>query len=84
MVLATVARTVIDFTNVHGNHYILAAGSTPAWTRLYQMGISKLWDEISVDFIVQGYIDGNWRPFEKDVNYEAFLVKRKQIGTFET
>ena len=83
MVLATVARTVIDFTNAHGNPYILAIGITPVRTRLYQMGISKLWSEISVDFIVQGYVDGNWRPFERDVNYEAFLVKRKENGTFE-
>src|SRR6476659_8472506 len=46
-VLATVANTIIDFTNHHGNHYIYAAGSTESRTRLYQMGISQLWDKIN-------------------------------------
>ena len=41
------------------------------------MGISGLWDEISIDFEVQGFKNGSWLPFEKGVNYEAFLVKRK-------
>lgn len=77
IVLATVAKTVIDFTNIYGNHYIFAIGSTTARTRLYQMGISGLWNEISIDFEIHGFKSGSWHPFEKGVNYEAFLVKRK-------
>ena len=77
MVLATVAKTVIDFTSIHGNHYIFATGSTPARTRLYQMGIAGLWDEISLDFEVLGFRSGGWEPFARNVNYDAFLVKRK-------
>jgi hypothetical protein len=77
IVFATVAKTVIDFTNIHGNHYIFATGSTVARTRLYQMGLSKLWDEISIDFVVLGFRKGDWEPFQKNVNYESFLVKRK-------
>jgi hypothetical protein len=52
MILATVANTIFDFTNNYGKHYIFATGSTPARTRLYQMGISSLWNEISIDFAV--------------------------------
>ncbi|GAA3975559.1 DUF6934 family protein [Mucilaginibacter dorajii] len=77
IVLATVAKTVIDFTNIHGNHYVFATGSTSSRTRLYQMGISGLWEEISKDFKVLGFVKGDWQPFQKNVNYEAFLVKRK-------
>jgi hypothetical protein len=77
IVLGTVAKTIIDFTNIHGNHYIFATGSTRARTRLYQMGISRLWNEISIDFEVLGFKDGDWELFQKNVNYEAFLVKRK-------
>jgi hypothetical protein len=77
MVLATVAKTVIDFTNIHGNHYVFATGSTPARTRLYQISISALLNEISKDFEVMGFKDSRWESFKKNVNYEAFLVKRK-------
>jgi hypothetical protein len=77
IVLATVAKAVIDFTNIHGNHYIFATGSTAVRTRLYQMSIAGLWDEIRMDFEVFGFKNGTWYPFEKNVNYEAFLVKRK-------
>ena len=55
MVLAPVANTIFDFSNNYGNHYIFATDSAPARTRLYQMGITGLWNEISVDFIVLGF-----------------------------
>ena len=77
IVLATVANTVIDFTNHHGNHYIYARGSTPARTRLYQIGISGLLEDISTNFEVYGLRADSWHAFERNVNYEAFLIKRK-------
>jgi hypothetical protein len=77
IVLATVANTIIDFTNHYGNHYIYATGSTSSRTRLYQIGITGLWEQISIDFDVYGLKDDNWHEFQKNVNYEAFLVKRK-------
>ena len=77
MVLATVASTIIDFTNHYGNHLIHAEGSTPARTRLYQMGISSIWEEISTDFEVYGLREGDWHEFMRSINYEAFLIKRK-------
>ena len=36
-----------------------------------------LWEQISLNFDVYGFKDGGWHPFQKNVNYEAFLVKRK-------
>ena len=77
LVLATVANTINDFCDRYGNHFIYAEGSTPARTRLYQISISALWDEISLNFDVYGFSDGEWRRFEKNVNYAAFFVKRK-------
>ncbi|QEC75942.1 DUF6934 family protein [Mucilaginibacter ginsenosidivorax] len=77
MVLATVANTVIDFTNYYGNQYIYATGSTPARTRLYQIGIAGLWEKISIDFEVYGLKEDSWHEFKKNVNYDAFLVRRK-------
>jgi hypothetical protein len=78
IVLATVANTIATFCDHYGNHYIYAEGSTPSRTRLYQMGIAGLWDEISQDFEVYGLNNSNWQAFKPyGVNYEAFLVKRK-------
>lgn len=76
-VLATVAATVIDFMEDHPDAIIIAAGSTPARTRLYQMGIAKVFQEISRNFEIQGYINNSWRPFQKEVNYTAFLLKAR-------
>lgn len=77
IVLATVANSIIDFSDHFGNHYIYAEGSTLARTRLYQMGILRLWDDIRIDFDIYGLIDGVPSEFKKNVNYDAFLVKRK-------
>ncbi len=76
IILATVARSVIEFCDHYGDHFILAKGSTPVRTRLYQMGINRLLPEISADFDVFGYTGELLNTFEMNVNYDAFLVKR--------
>jgi hypothetical protein len=76
-VLATVSATAIDFTNKFPGAIIYAEGSTPARTRLYQMGIANNIKEISEDFEIEGYINEAWEPFQKGRNYGAFLVRRK-------
>ena len=76
-VLATVADTINTFCDHYGDHYIYAKGSTTVRTRLYQMSISRLWEEISINFIVYGVIKGVAMDFHKNVNYDGFLVKRK-------
>jgi hypothetical protein len=76
-ILATVANTINDFCDHFGNHFIYASGSTPARTRLYQISISNLLDEISVQFDVYGIKNDIPYKFQKNVNYEGFLVKRK-------
>ncbi|BAU52825.1 DUF6934 family protein [Mucilaginibacter gotjawali] len=76
-VLATVANTINEFCDHYGNHWIFATGSTQSRTRLYQMGIARLWREINIDFDVYGEKNGKWQPFHMGVNYDAFLVKRR-------
>ena len=56
---------------------IFAIGSTPSRTRLYQMGISRYFDEILELFMISGLLENHWGEFEADNNYQAFLVKRK-------
>jgi len=76
-VLATVASTVIDFIKTYGSFPIYAQGSTPPRTRLYQLSISYLLEEINRDFTVRGFRNNNWELFQRNVNYEAFLVEKK-------
>jgi len=77
IVLATVANTIHDFSDRYGNHYIFATGSNRVRTRLYQINISRLLDEISIDFEVYGVIGDQQYKFQRNVNYDGFLVKRK-------
>jgi hypothetical protein len=41
------------------------------------MGIAANWTEIEPLLIVYGYTNDDWRPFEKNINYEAFLAIRR-------
>ena len=76
-ILATVASTTIAFTDVHGKLPVYAQGSSPAKTRLYQMGINAHYEEVMCLFWVYGLKHGEWRIFTPGVNFEAFLVIRK-------
>ena len=45
-ILATIAATVLEFTQQFPDIIVYVKGSTPSRTRLYQMGISGNWIEI--------------------------------------
>lgn len=75
--LATVAKTVVDFMQRYPGSIILAKGSTPARTRLYQMGISQFWSEIAILFEIKVFKDDNWHPYERGKNFEAFFIVKK-------
>jgi len=76
-VIATVAGTVIEFIKYYPRATVFAKGSTPARTRLYQIGIFANWPEISQRFVIQGFINGEWQVFQQGINYQAFLLKVK-------
>ena len=41
------------------------------------MGIAKNLLEIKVDFVVYGYINDTWEEFKERIDYQAFLLKKK-------
>lgn len=59
------------------NQLIYIAGSTPSRTRLYQISVAKFYDEIKADFDLHGDTVTNAVRFEKNVNYQGFLIRRK-------
>lgn len=79
-VLATVIDALNEFSDKHPEASIIAIGSTKARTRLYRMGITKYFDEIPTHYLIYGLRNGEWEGFEKETEYEAFLVKRKKIS----
>ncbi len=78
-VLATVVSAVYAFTDLNPNAWVYATGSTKSRTRLYKMGISKYLDKVGNDFEVFGLKDDTWILFNKEIEYDAFVVKRKIV-----
>jgi hypothetical protein len=76
-VLATVVAAVYSFTEKENEAWVYATGSTKARTRLYRMGITKYFDEVRQDFLVFGLRNGEWESFEKEIDYTAFVARRK-------
>jgi hypothetical protein len=76
-ILATVVSAVYSFTEKENEAWIYATGSTQSRTRLYRMGISKYLDEVKQDFSVFGLRNGEWEDFAKEIDYTAFIARRK-------
>jgi len=76
-VLATVVAALYAFTDKYPGAYVFATGSTKTRTRLYRMGITKYFDEIQKDYHIYGLCNDKWENFEKKIEYDAFLAKRK-------
>ena len=81
-ILATVAATVYAFTDKYSDAWIYATGSTKARTRLYRMGINKYFSQTRKDFEILGQTEKHWEAYEKDKDYDGFLVRRKKIKTY--
>jgi len=77
-VLATVASTLLHFTDQYPHIKVIAVGRTKSRTRLYRMGISNHLEMIEENFEVFGRKNNIWQPFEKNIEYDAFFVKRKK------
>jgi hypothetical protein len=75
-VLATVASTLLHFTDKYPDAMIYVTGSTKSRTRLYRIGISNNLEMIHENFVVLGQQNDHWQPFEKGTEYNAFFVKR--------
>ena len=76
-VLATVANTLLDFTDHYGKMPIIVRGRTAARTRLYQMSINANLEIVESMVEIAGLTTNGWQSFRKGVNYNAFLVVRK-------
>jgi hypothetical protein len=76
-VLATVVSTLFIFTKRYPKAKILMIGRNAARKRLYRMAIDKHGDELSEIFDIQGIFNKKWLPFEKNIDFGAFLITLK-------
>ncbi|MCP1382272.1 DUF6934 family protein [Runella salmonicolor] len=76
-ILATVAQSALVFSEKYPDALIYAEGSTPSRTRLYRIGLSRNFEKITETFMIWGLLDDEWYPFQKNTDYQAFVVKRK-------
>lgn len=80
-ILATVFDVVNTYTLRYPERFIYFRGSTSERTRLYRIAIGLNLEELSRVFDIFVEIGGNDRfiLFRKNLELEAFLVKRKQL-----
>jgi hypothetical protein len=78
-VLATIVAAVYAFTDKYPDTWVYATGSTSSRTRLYRMGINKYLENAANDFHIFGEYEDDWLVFEKEKDFEGYVVKRKNI-----
>ena len=79
-ILATVPKRALEFIEKNPEAEIFAKGSTPSRTRLYQMEIAKIIDDVPSGLRIEGLISKNgigFVEFQKGINFEAFLLSAK-------
>jgi hypothetical protein len=76
-VINTVAEAIIGFLDFKPNAILHIQGNTSSRTRLYQMALFARWWRIEHSFEVLGKLGNDWLSFRKGVNYERFLVYKK-------
>lgn len=75
-VLSTVIQTLPIFFKEFEGSKIFFQGSTPARTRLYKIIISKYLSVFEQDYLIYGFLNREANLFEKEKNYEAFLISK--------
>jgi len=76
MVLSTVVQIAKTFLSSNPGKSIQFSGSTAGRTRLYQIILNMNYEIISQQFEILGLLHGKWHKFEKNVNYEVFLISK--------
>ncbi len=75
-ILATVVSILNDFLQNNPKFSVFIVGSTLSRTRLYQIAINRYYEDFKVYFEIFGYRNSEFDVFQKNVNYESFLVRK--------
>jgi len=75
-ILATVVLILNDFLQNNPKFSVFIVGSTLSRTRLYQIAINRYYEDFKVYFEIFGFKNSDFEIFQKNVNYESFLVRK--------
>lgn len=75
-ILATVVSILNDFLQNNPKFSVFIVGSTLSRTRLYQIAINRYYEDFKVYFEIFGFKNSEFEVFQKNVNYESFLVRK--------
>ena len=78
-ILATIVTMVDGYTAKYPDRWIVFKGSTKERTRLYRMAVGLNLKELSMKFEIYGITDKGLVLFCKDLEINAFLIKRKIV-----
>lgn len=78
-ILATVMAVVLDYLSQYPERSIIITGNSSSRTRLYQIAIRKIFDQVQDLLTVLGYKNEEWQSFEPNQSYESFLIARKYL-----
>ncbi|RZK36343.1 MAG: hypothetical protein EOO57_07390 [Hymenobacter sp.] len=78
-VLATVVSAVYAFCQQYPDAVVYATGSTPARTRLYQMGLNRFLPAVVERVDLYGQRGEDWEVFQKEVTYTALAARLKSF-----
>jgi len=81
-VVFTLAKIILDFTELFPEARLFFTGSTKSRTRLYQMMINKYRDMIQTIFTIDAYYNGEEETFILGRNYNSFVVSRKKMNYY--
>jgi hypothetical protein len=76
-ILSSVTNAIIEFLESRPEALVHIEGVTPSRTRLFQMWITKIFDQYCDRISIEGMHKKRWLPFEKDIRFDAFVLKRK-------
>jgi len=78
-ILATVFYVVDAYTKQFPERWVYFEGSTIQRTRLYRIAVGLNLDELSQTFEIYALNNGELKPFYKNMEINAFLIKRKNF-----
>jgi hypothetical protein len=80
-ILATLAKVIFQYTFKYPERKIYFRGSSKERTRLYRMAVGINLEELSKSFEIYAEVEDEeeFVPFCKDMEINAFLIKRKIV-----
>ncbi|MDZ7899657.1 MAG: hypothetical protein U5N85_16750 [Arcicella sp.] len=75
-VLATVIDIALKFLSENPMIFILIEGSSKTRTQLYQRILNTYYDDLIDSYEIYGSNDGNFEEFQKNTDYESFLIRK--------